>query len=551
MDTEEQLWRQIRVTDRMWEGAGQIAALEKVTRRVDALGLAAHGYEARVRLATAYLLGGEPAKVFEPLSWCLAADDPDPELDLRSVFDHLASAFTEDPRVPLADTLTALDEGERLFGPMPDNRLIVASHLGAIADVGYEAPPESSRCAHCDLGLRIDHLLRIGRLEDAAELFSDEDYCSRQPHSMRAALMLPFVRLGRLDDALEAFRLSYSAFWAEPSELGMLARHVEFCARTGNHPAARKLVDRHGGWRSVPFAEMDFHAAASLVAGAASDHASRALEIAARFDARNGNSAQSDRIRALLTVEPVLDSRELGSALLPGTKQIGSKIVIYPTTVEELACRAERNQDDPEFAAAMWDRFDELLPNPEGVLLARRLAARDDQPAEGALPPGAHAFRRAALTVEQAPLRALKFSREAVDLFQAEFDHVNAARARLMAVWILAFTGDPEAARDLSGECDAVGGNPEVQAEMLYTHGKLSQALGDLDEAAFRLPMAAESFESAGNTAALGWTRADLAELFLTMERFEDAADAAEEAVRLTPSVRARELRERAYFLRA
>ncbi|WP_340687714.1 hypothetical protein LCL61_17035 [Amycolatopsis coloradensis] len=549
MDTEEQLWRQIRVTDRMWEGPGQIAALERVTRRVDALGLIAHRQEARVRLATAYLLGGEPAKVFEPLSRCLDSGDP----DLRPVFDDLAVAFTEDPRVPLADTLAALDEGERLFGPMPDNRLIIASHLGTDADVEYEAPAESSRCGQCDTGLRIDHLLRIGRFDDAAALFSDDDLCSRQPHAMLAALMLPFARAGRLDDAVDAFRRSYSAFWTTPAELGSLARHVEFCAHTGNHAAARKLVDRHGGWRSTPFATMNFHAAAALVT---ESHAYLALEIAARFDARNGNSVQSERIRAFLAADPAPVPVDLGSALLPRTKQMGSRLVIYPTTVEELASLAERNEDDPEFAAIMWERFDELLPNPEGALLARRLAGsgelagatdRSDPPSD----PGARAFRCAALSLEEDPLQAATSAREAIDLFQSKFDYVNAARARLMAVWILAFTGDPKAALDLIGECGVAGGNPEVQAEVLYTHGKLSQAFGDLDDAVFRLLMAAESFETAENTDALGWTRADLAELFLTMDRFEDAADAAEEAVRLTPTARARALLDQAYLLRA
>ncbi|ONF74255.1 hypothetical protein [Amycolatopsis keratiniphila] len=543
MDTEEQLWRQIRVTDRMWEGPGQIAALEKVTRRVDALGLIAHRNEARVRLATAYLLGGEPAKAFEPLSLCLDSGDP----ELRPVFDHLAEAFVEDPRVPLADTLAVLDEGERLFGPMPDNRLIIASHLGTDADIGYEAPAESSRCGQCDTGLKIDHLLRIGRVDDAVELFSDDDYCSRQPHAMLAALMLPFARAGRLDDAVEAFRASYSAFWTEPAELGSLARHVEFCAHTGNHAAARKLVDRHGGWRPTPFGTMEFHAAAALVTDS---HASLALEIAARFDARNGNSAQSRRIRASLAAEPAPVAVDLGSALLPRTKRMGSRLVIYPTTVEELASLAERNEDDPEFAAVMWERFDELLPNPEGELLARRRRAGSGGLA-GATDPGASAFRRAALYLEEAPSRALTFARDAMDLFLAKFDYVNAARARLMAVWILAFTGDPKTALDLIDKPDPAGDNPEVQAEVLYTHGKLSQSFGDLDEAAFRLLMAAESFESAENTDALGWTRADLAELFLTMERFEDAADAAEEAVRLAPTARARALRNRAYLLRA
>ncbi|MGY6658954.1 hypothetical protein ACXIZN_43060 [Amycolatopsis sp. TRM77291] len=544
MDTEEQLWRQIRVTDRMWEGPGQIAALEKVLRRVDALGLSAHRNEARVRLATAYLLGGEPAKAFEPLSRCLDSGDP----ELRPVFDYLAEAFVEDPRVPLVDTLAALDEGERLFGPMPDNRLIIASHLGTEADFRYEAPAESSRCGQCDTGLRIDHLLRIGRIDDAVELFSDDDHCSRQPHTMLAALMLPFARAGRLDDAVEAFRRSYSAFWTEQAELGSLARHVEFCAHTGNHAAARKLIDRHGGWRSTPSATMEFHAAAALVT---ESHASLALEIAARFDARNGNSAQSERIRALLAADPAPIAVDLGSALLPSTKRIGSRLVIYPKTVEELASLAERSEDDPEFAAIMWERFDELLPNPEGELLTRRRAGSGEPAAATDRGPGARAFRDAALTLEEDPLRALTFAREAIDLFQAKSDYVHAARARLMAAWILAFTGDSKAALDLIDKPDPVGGIPEVQAEVLYTHGKLSQALGDLDEAAFRLLMAAESFESAENTDALGWTRADLAELFLTMDRFEDAADAAEEAVRLVPTARALALRDRAYLLRA
>ncbi|MEV6907675.1 hypothetical protein [Amycolatopsis sp. NPDC051071] len=545
MDTEEQLWRQIRVTDRMWEGAGQIAALEKVLRRVDALGLEAHQYEARVRLATAYVLGGEPAKVFEPLSWCLAAGDLDPELDLRYVFDYLAIAFTEDHRVPLSATLAALDEGERLFGPMPDNRLIVAWHLGS-GEGGWTFSPESSRCVRCDAGLKVDHLVQDGRFADAVALFDGEGTCSRQPHAMLAALMLPYVHLGRFEDAVAAFRQSYSAFWTKREELGTLARHVEFCVRTGNRAAALKLVDRHAGWRSAPSAEMDFHAAAALVSP---EHAAAALEIAARFDARNGNAAQSDRIRALMAAEPVLDKLDLGSALLPGTKQIGSTLVIYPTTVEELASRAEQN-DDPEIAAVLWERFDELMPIPEGELLTRRLAAA--APSTDPLIADSSAVRRAGFMLKtgQDPLRALTLAQEAVKLYTSEFDYVNAARARLMAVWILAFTGDPEAALKVSEECYAVGGNHEVQAEMLYTHGKLSQALGDLAETEFRLLMAAESFESAGNTDALGCVRADLAEVFLTLERFEDAADAAEEAVALDPgSERARGLLAQAYRL--
>ncbi|KZB85735.1 hypothetical protein [Amycolatopsis regifaucium] len=191
-----------------------------------------------------------------------------------------------------------------------------------MARLRWSSPRESSRCSRCGAGIKADQLIHAGRPEEATRLLIDEDTCSRQPHSMLAALMLTYVRLGRLEKAVDAFRQSYSAFWSKPENLDAIARHVEFCARTGNSEAARKLVERHAWRRYVPSAERDFHAAAALAFGPGSEHGSAAPAVAARFDARNGNSARSERIRAFMTGEPVVDALDLGDSLSPRAREL-------------------------------------------------------------------------------------------------------------------------------------------------------------------------------------------------------------------------------------
>ncbi|MCK2239572.1 MULTISPECIES: hypothetical protein [unclassified Crossiella] len=482
----EELQDKLRASHDLPYGPARTAAVEEVIRHADALGLAELQYAARIFSLQAYRYGAEPAKTFVPFAWCLAAYDRG-EGDQR--FDHhlfwnfkgIVSALADFPEVPLAQTQAVLDDMERRYrlaghglNPVHQYREMLARHIGDRDTAAeqfrlWDASPrgELSDCVGCEPNGKINHLVWLGRDEDAVAaalpVLTGQLNCREQPHSIRTDLLLPYLRTGRLTEAAQAHRGAYRAIQHDRAELGLIAEHLVFCACTGNHPRGLDILTRHLGWLdepSNPNAAMRFAAAGALVltqvieaghpdtpvrrpahrdraavdwpATALRDElAEQALDLAARFDARNGSSEQGDRIRATLSAEPLVEHLPLSGPARAATSLpvAAPPPVSYPDTPEDLADAAEAatHREDDEVAAAVWARFDQVCPQPPPPLRARRLAAR------------------AQATFDTDPDGAKHCLRESLGLFAEHGEPVRAETTRSRLGLVHCYDGDGEA----------------------------------------------------------------------------------------------------------
>lgn len=400
-------------------GAGQVALAEEAVAQADALGDDQLRFDARMAATEAYQRGGLPAKGFVTFSWCLARYDAHPERYgdreylLLWHYKYMINSLTRFPDIPLARTYAVLDDMQRRYQEgghslqtVHKHRWLVAHHLGdvAAADLHYErwqATPRdgNSDCVGCDPTDQVLHLTARGRDAEAIELtgpvLSGRLTCVEQPQEILTTLLLPYLRTGRLDDARRSHHQAYRAIRAHRSKLGTIADHIYFLALSGNATRGLELVERHLPWLAdapSPLVEMEFAAAAALVlrlladaghgaqpvrgaeqtiAELADELAARAVGLGRRFDARNGTTAQGDRVVATLRAEPLVDQLPLSL-----TARVGAAVRRTPAAKPAPARPAATLADVPADAD-----LDLLLDLIEEAL------RRDDEPRTEALWP--------------------------------------------------------------------------------------------------------------------------------------------------------------------
>ncbi|GGJ74614.1 hypothetical protein GCM10010123_00750 [Pilimelia anulata] len=353
----EQVIALLRRAEQVPEGPAQIAAAEEAIRHADALGEEPLRFAARMLATEAYERGGEPAGAFVTFSWALADFDRAPgyhdradDWRLRWHFKYVCGSLSAFPEVPLDRTAAVLDDMERRYRAgghslhaVYTQRFALARHLGdddAAAHwyAQWQAAPrdENSDCAGCDPTSRAHYLYDLGRSAEAVALaepvLAGRLTCTVQPHAILTALMLPLLRTGAPARARDAHLRAYRRQRTNVARLWSVAAHARFCLFTGNDARALEIVRRHLEWLDrapSPYDAMEFAATASAVlrrtpgasvrraaAGerAAADRdaaelaellAGEARAVGARFDARNGNGYQSERVEMLLHAGPL------------------------------------------------------------------------------------------------------------------------------------------------------------------------------------------------------------------------------------------------------
>ncbi|MEV4491156.1 hypothetical protein AB0K04_13675 [Micromonospora coxensis] len=366
--SDDDLWRVLHEIHNMPYGAGQVAALEQLLRRADAGDDRNLAFAARMQATTAYVYGGEPAKSFVTFSWCLAEYDRDPQPyhqrfthQLLWHFKYMVNAMLKFPELPLDRTYAVLDDMERRYRDtghtlqaVHKHRYLVAAHVGAHDEAAewyrkwLTTPRDAlSDCAGCDPTTQVQHLTEAGRADEAVALaepvLAGRLTCNEQPQAILTALLPAYLGTGRRDAARDAHREAYRRLRSNLSDLWDIADHVEFCTVTGNEARALELVERHLDWLDrapTPAAGMHFAAAASAALRQAPDEltvhrrasgdrpagevpvgtladelAGTATALAARFDARNGTSYQSERIARRLAARPEGEHLPLSASL--------------------------------------------------------------------------------------------------------------------------------------------------------------------------------------------------------------------------------------------
>lgn len=437
--SEQQLADLLQKVHQHPAGPARFAAYDALFRQADAAGATAFAFSARMNAINEFHHGGDPTRTFLAFSWCLAVADRTPEIvgrhhqhTLLWRFKWVVWALPQFPDIPLDRTMAVLDDMERRYRlaghsmhAVYQHRWLVAHHTGdtSAAQEWYDrmltAPRDGlSDCAACVPSSQVRHLSSLDRYDEAVRIgepFKNRS-CTEQPQWILAELLLPYLTTGRLDEAVDAHRSGYRRIRDDRHHLDNAALHLAFLGRSGNEAAGLALIERHLHWLerpSSPYAAMEFAAAAALVLnrlraagqgdlriGRRSEDGTRRWEatitdvhdemvahattLAARFDARNGNTYQSDRIAARMTAAPLVERLPL--TVLAG-RRTGSDTdrtiddlverVAQLTAVGDLA-QAARTQLQIAYALRNADRWHDAAEAAEEAVLGLDRAGLDE-----------------------------------------------------------------------------------------------------------------------------------------------------------------------------
>ncbi|MFD7656344.1 hypothetical protein ACFV4N_20430 [Actinosynnema sp. NPDC059797] len=502
----------------MPEGMPRHEALERAARAADAVDHLPLGVSCRIALIrSAYDLGRYDL-MLAPFAWCGTAEQRDPtafdEWELHS-FDWahkwIVSGLMADPRFTLAQITSFLDQlasrYQRLgysMQPVHGARTELASHVGD--DEAYrehfarylatERGPMSD-CEACVVEEQAGHLIRQGRHAEAVahaeRQLEQETGCATQPQGILTTLTPAFVSLGDLERARQAHVVAHRLV-RDDLVGGYLDDHLVFCATTDN---VRRGVDLLRGHlhrvhhSTSPSRAMHFAAGAALLLSRVPGDEEfavprdggaevltapelralleeRALEIAGRFDRRNGSDAVTRRVRETLATPDSVPVPLVVPVSAPSTPAPADEEPVELGDPVELARRMCDAFDQGEFTTGMRllrslpPDLDPLLPESLGALVAARRAIVSG-----------HSRPKEEVLVE---LDA------AVDRLVACGEHDLANRYRARGAGLRADEGGVEAAHACVAEADAAGTPYTRVLTRLLLADLLAEAEQDDDE---------------------------------------------------------------------
>lgn len=326
----------------------QVAILEEAVRLADSLNDPAESVDTRMDLIDAATFSGADDKALVAFAWVLARYDEDPDsvdlTDLLWKYKWIIGSIPSFPQVTLEKLREMEDDMERRYQaagyslrPVYDSRASIAQNVGDRQRCQHyfekwrQAPrDEMADCRACEQNSEVRFLHYFGRHEDAlgaaAPILDGEMSCSCVPETTYARILLPLMSLGRIDEARQWHEKGYPLISGDPDYLAEAGEHLLFMVRTEQFEKAVSSVERHLPLiaATIPDDRMRYYcAAASLfeklgttrehislrvpsqldLADASGRFETKALhqwfetqsnEIAAQFDRRNGNSAESE-----------------------------------------------------------------------------------------------------------------------------------------------------------------------------------------------------------------------------------------------------------------
>lgn len=315
-------------------------------------------------LIHAYLYSSESSKILVPFARLLQEYDKDPaafsEWEAHSLFwqfKWVASAISDSPGIPLESAAGWLEEMERRYRvagyserPVREAELWLAHTTGdderaerAFGRWLSADRDDMSDCQACELNSQGQYAVLHGDDPEALELWkpvlAGDLTCAEEPHRVLATSLLPLLRLGRTDEARSHHLRGYRMARGNESLLPTIGKHIEFCALTGNESRGLEILAEHAS-QVGPLANVDdqlaFHGGILVLLRRLEQlghggspavpyegtprsvselyavlHAG-SLDIARRFDARNGTTRISDRFLDRVGREPLLGVLPLG-----------------------------------------------------------------------------------------------------------------------------------------------------------------------------------------------------------------------------------------------
>ncbi|WP_158843578.1 hypothetical protein [Saccharothrix deserti] len=368
---ESELWFSLREAQAMEHTDTRTALLEDVVRRAERADVPRATYLSRRLLADAYRVDGRWEQVYRLFEDCRdeydrrpARFEPDDEADLLHWYAWLVECMVDFPDYGVDDIREAQHAVEHRFTKagldwheVYSSRRGVAAHFGdwVAADQAYLQWMATAPTDQDDRWLHvtgIDHFLARGDEESlakahalAAPMLADPTVSDEPLVLARCLMLLPLARAGAWDEAALAYRRLLRGMAGEFHSLEHHGLVIEFCALTGNAAAGVDWLASMRGFetRRRPFATMEYATAVAVLADAqvragrgdtvldlgtddpnsvpfrvlAGRMRRLALDLADRFDRRNGHSAQGDRVRARLAAVPLAEFLPLNPTSRP------------------------------------------------------------------------------------------------------------------------------------------------------------------------------------------------------------------------------------------
>ncbi|MBW8794812.1 MAG: hypothetical protein JF597_14750 [Streptomyces sp.] len=432
----DELYQALQENDRRPYGRTRTVTAEELAEAAEQFAEPRALVHALLELQEAYTYGSEPRKSPVVFARLLTLFDEQPDVfdeRLRHMlfwrFKWVANALVALPEIPLASLrqwLTEMRDRYEKAGlelqPYYAQAYRLAAHVGEDTGLAYELWAGRTRtrlsdCEACEICDRALYHLAADDDERALRtwepVLDGTESCQEEPARSVSYALLPLLRADRADQARALHLSGYRACRRNPSMSGEVGRHLEFCALTGNEARGlellaenRNLFDEvdspldllafltgvevllqrvellgHGELPAAGFAGRTW-----TVAGLRAEVRGRADELAARFDARNGTTAHTDRRRARLECAPLLDALELTlrtRALDDVAPPSAPTAAVRPTaavpeSLPELIVRArELDEAGHPDAVACWARLRTLVADPG--------YAHPDDPAVGPL----------------------------------------------------------------------------------------------------------------------------------------------------------------------
>ncbi|MGW6603174.1 hypothetical protein [Streptomyces sp. NPDC055036] len=415
--TTDELYQALQENGRRPYGRTRTVTAEELVDAAEQFAEPVPLVDALLELQEAYTYGSEPRKSPVVFARLLTLFDEQPDVfDERRRhllfwrFKWVSNALRTLPEIPLAGLRQWLTEMRDRYGraglglhPYYGQAYQLAAHVGEDTALAYELWAGRTRtslsdCEACEICEVALHHLAAGDDERALgawePVLDGKESCQEEPARSFSYALLPLLRTGRVDRARELHLAGYRGCRRNPSMSGEVGRHLEFCALTGNEARGlellaenRSLFDEVGSpldllafltGAEVLLQRVDLLGHGELpaagyagrtwtVAGLRAEVRGRADDLAARFDARNGTTAHTDRRRARLDRAPLLDTLELTlrtrglDDVLPAapvTASAARTTAAVPETLPELIrqARALDEQGHPD-AKACWARL--------------------------------------------------------------------------------------------------------------------------------------------------------------------------------------------------
>ncbi|MFD3501383.1 hypothetical protein [Streptomyces sp. NPDC058678] len=414
----DELYEALKENDRRPYGRTRTVIAEELVDAAEQFAEPVPLIHALFELQEAYTYGSEPRKSPVVFARLLTLFDEQPDVfDDRSRhmlfwrFKWVSNALRALPEIPLASLrqwLTEMRDRYEKAGlglqPYYGQAYQLAAHVGEDTGLAYELWAGRTRtrlsdCEACEICERALYHLTAGDDERALRtwepVLAGKESCQEEPARSLSYALLPLLRTGSAERARELHLAGYRGCRRNPSMAGELGRHLEFCALTGNEARGLELLaENRNLFEEVesPLDQLHFLTGVDVllqrvellghgelpaagysgrtwtVAGLRAEVRGRADDLAARFDARNGTTAHTDRRRARLDQAPLLDALELTlrtrslDDVAPAAPIAARTAAAVPESLPELICRARalEEQGHPD-AQACWARLRTLV----------------------------------------------------------------------------------------------------------------------------------------------------------------------------------------------